>query len=187
MSVSNTPFSSNDLDTVETNSSSPDTASRLPLWNWALANDDGLHFSPLATSSLAEAAEDYDQVQDISDESTALIRSRTGIGRHRRGRARSPAAYSPRPQRSSGMLSAPPAVINFLDAELANHSLQSRGVVIVDHERGIQTNQNLFFDFFGGGDSSEAILEYYRRQILNAMTIENPMFRSRDIGYVRND
>lgn len=179
MSVSNTPFSSDDLDNVDT--SSPDTTG-LPLWSWALADDRALRFSPLPSVPFAEAI--HDPQPDVGDESTALIRT---IGRPRRAQRPNSPILPLRPQSgSSGMLSAPAAIINFLDGELANRNQQSR-VVIVDHERGIRTSQNLFFDFFGGGDSSEAILEYYRRQILNAMTVENPMFRSRDIGYVRNE
>lgn len=188
MSVSNTRLSSDDLDNVETSSSSPDTTSRLPLWSWALADNQALRFSPLPSDPFSEAIQNYDLVPEVGDESTALTRS---VGRHPpRARTRSPGhSLQPRPepiQRLSGMLSVPSAIINFLDTEVASHSHQSR-VVIVDHERGIRTSQNLFFDFFGGGDSSEAILEYYRRQILNAMTVENPMFRSRDIGYIRNE
>lgn len=189
MSVSNTPFSSNDPDHVDTSSSSPDpTGQPISLWNWPLADDH--RYSPLATSF---ADSDYDRlVQDISDESTALIRSIARRHRRNRNSASASPAHSLRPTEPTGghftgMLSAPPTIINFLEMEPVSQSSQPSRVVIVDHERGIQSNQNLFFDFFGGGDSSEAILEYYRRQILNAMTVENPIFRSRDVGYVRNE
>lgn len=99
--------------------------------------------------------------------------------------------------RLTDMLRTPPMIINILGNERADAVDQSTTartrIVIVDHDSGERgpglPNRNLFFDFFGGGDSSEEILDYYRGRLLNAINAANSqtVFRRRLEYDVRND
>lgn len=184
MSESNVSFSSENFDNAQnTNSTrSNDQNNGFAPWNWRLASSSSrraptTHSSNNSTDSGYSEGDDYEQNPSASldlDENETMSNERNSS---------TMVATNARLTPSTSSL-----IVNLLRNSLQQLHLSRPQGIIINHERTSRalSDRNILFDFFGGGDSPEAILEFYRRRIISVITGENPFF-GREVEYFRNE
>lgn len=176
MNESGTSVAPDDLARVDPSTSS-NRFEGIPIWNWrptlVSANnnvDDFRRRQTVAADHDYSSSVPFRQVENRRPSIHALHHNLTEMNS---------AGYSLDALPSATMM------VNLL--ENRNLEMLYPRVVVVNHDRDrerVANNQNVFFDFFGGGDSPETIIEYYRRRILNAISTGRQLPYT-EVQYVR--